>query len=76
MTIEFVSNGNPARIPPIGSVMKMSEHLYFRVDKYGDTNSGELFTLQLIGTLFVPDIGTAIFPPFEFSKSIPAEMNS
>lgn len=60
--VPWVSNGDPERIPPIGTRYKVEEHVFFEVTGYGEskqiphpTRVGETaYQLMLIGKFVIP----------------------
>lgn len=65
MELNWVSNGDPSRIPPIGSQIQLKPHLFFVVEGYGESEElpGEaigrpeiekVYRLTLLGHLLIP----------------------
>ena len=62
MKIEYISNGDPERIPPIGTEFDVAEHIKFRVEAYGESveidcpqsPTSKAYKLELLGCLVVP----------------------
>lgn len=62
MKIDFIFNGDPDQIPSVGSQIKLSEYLFFRVEGYGesieidypDSPTGKAYKLELVGCFVIP----------------------
>lgn len=62
MTIKFVSNGDPNRIPPIGTQIKLTEYTFFIVESYGKStehptekcaNGDPVYIIELKGCVVI-----------------------
>ena len=61
-SIKYLCNGNPDRIPKIGSIIKIQEHLNFRVEAYGESlevkepmyDTGTTYEIELLGVFIIP----------------------
>lgn len=59
MKLEYISNGDPERIPPIGTEFDVAEHIKFRVEAYRESveidypgsPTGKAYKLELLGCL-------------------------
>lgn len=64
MSLKFVSSGDPTRMPEIGARVYLQDHLFFKVEAYGESHDvpGEeygypgrtLYEVELLGCLVVP----------------------
>lgn len=62
MSMDWVSDGTPERIPPIGARLQIKPHLLFKVEAYGESMevdfptspTGKAYKLKLLGCFVVP----------------------